>query len=614
MSQQRIEKYGVRWPAGRTPLHVELGLYASEKVRSECPGKRSKWEHLRNAIKMHMPENVFKWHRWVDEAGEEWCENTQLNIWGAGGTTKSGIIGLLCYYDLLASPKNTLIVMVTNPLEKHWDRCFSKTTMWRKALPVEYQIGRVVKSPKPALITVDGDEGSRRGILCISIDKGETGMEIGKKVGAHAPRTRLILEEGQTLPKDTLNIATNLFMGSMDKKEVIIGNPMAWQNNALGEASKPVSGDTKSIDKDQPNRWYNARTHGDLPGVTLVFDGLRAPTFDSPEEAKRLAGIMIQPRDIESARKIPGAENTLNFWSQVRGRIPPAGQVLTVFGELDWDAVGVSIKHEWLGGYDQYASADLSLGGDAIPVYRWGVGLTKELGMIAQKLESRYIQVNIEKPDRSGQIGEQYAKILVEWGIKDLKVCSADCSGQQGAIADTMERKAHAAGIPGYIYRVRSEEAVTERQISTGKILNAEGAHEVIRERACDRYKDRATELVMNLPEAIQNRLIWNLDDIVKDQLCGRGFDPVSLEGGAIKVQKKKDWIEQHEGKSPDELDAVCVFVAHVFEKRILVPGRDTKPKGNQMSTLPKWMQKGAKACTYAPRSSQIARAMRRRG
>lgn len=597
------------------PFKIELAMYAREDLR-QMGRPLSKWEHLRKAIKMHLPERVFAWHRWVDDFGEEWCEGTMTVVWGAGGTTKSGIVGALTYFDLMAMPKDTLTVMVTNPLEKHWDRCFSKTLQWRAALPKELQIGRLIQQPKPMLLTLDLKEGSRRGILCISIDKGDTGQEIGKKVGAHAPRTRLILEEGQTLPVDTLNIATNLFMGSTDKKETTIGNPMTWANNALGTASMPLSGDTKEIDQNKPDRWFCKRTHGDRPGVCLVFDGLKCPTNDSPEEAKRLS-FMIQPQDIKSAMEKPGAENSLNFWSQIRGRIPPAGQVLTVFNELDWDTFGVSQKHPWLGPYEQYASADLSLGGDEIPVYRWGVGMTA-VGKVAQKLERHYINVDITKPNRSGQIGREFAGLMKKWGIQNLQNTSADCSGQQGAIADKMEEECHKLGIMGYLYRVRSEEAVTERRLSNGRVLQST-PFEQVRERACDRYKDRATELVLNLVECIQAGLVWGLDTEVKTQLCTRGYDEGSIDGGATKVQKKKEWREQNphkgadgRGKSPDDLDAVCVFLAHMLEKKILLPGVDTRPKDTPRPNIPKWMLPGANRPSSQSKASRVSALMRR--
>ena len=79
---------------------------------------------------------------------------------------------MLAYVDLLAAPSETLTVMITNPLEKHWDRCFSKLVMWRAAMPNRWQIGKMYRGTKPALLTVPADKGSRMGILCVSIADG----------------------------------------------------------------------------------------------------------------------------------------------------------------------------------------------------------------------------------------------------------------------------------------------------------------------------------------------------------------------------------------------------------------------------------------------------------
>ncbi len=600
---------------------IELAMYASEALREK--GKPlSKWEHFRNCIKGYLPDHVFAWHRWVDQFGEEWCERTGIAVWGAGGTTKSGIVGCFALFDLLAAPKTTLTVMVTNPQEKHWDRCFSKSLLWRSYLPEPFnKFGKLQQSPKPALLTTTAEQGSRRGILCISIDAGESGSDIAKKVGAHAPRTRLILEEGQGLPEATLDIGTNLFMGSTDKKGVVIGNPNAWKGNALGKASTPLSGDTKEIDDKKPPRWLSRWTWGDEPGVTLVFDGLDCPTNDSPEEAKRLS-FMIQPRDIQNAMSIPGAENTLNFWSQIRGRIPPAGQCVTVLSDLDWTNIGVEKKQQFTGPVEDFVGCDLSLGGDKIPLYRIGVGQAGNYGKVAQVVERRYITIDITAPDRSGQIAVKFANIVADGWKIPLKNCALECSGQQGAIADRIESVVNARNlmaVPQRVYRVRSEEKVTERQLSNGRVLRSEGPGEDVRERAKDRYKDRATELVMNVVEIIVSYKLWGLDEEVRHQLTTRGIDEASVEGGAMKVQKKKEWRETHDDRSPDELDAVGVGIAMLFEKRIIIPGRDTRLKEVSQPNLPPFMlppragEKSKFSGSYKPSASRISVAMHRR-
>ena len=186
----------------------------------------------------------------------------------------------------------------------------------------------------PALLAVPADQGSRMEILCVSIADGGSAADIAKKVGAHAQRTRLLLEEAQGLSEDALSIGTNLFIGSKSSKSVHIGNPTVWNGNALGAASRPMDVDTRAIDENLPNRWLSGLTWDDGPGLTLVFDGTKSPALDSPEEGKRLSMMMGQ-RDIEIRKALPGGENSLEWWSQVRGRIIPNGVRTVVISELD---------------------------------------------------------------------------------------------------------------------------------------------------------------------------------------------------------------------------------------------------------------------------------------
>lgn len=575
-----MDKYGLKWPDATDPVAVELALYDQEKLRQMSAGRcLSRWEHLRNAMKLVFPERVFVWHRWMDDVGEEWAERTCLVVWGAGGTTKSGMIGALSYMELLVAPRDTLVVMVTAPLEKHWDRCFSKLVMWRGAADKRYQVGRLIKSPKPQLLTVEGHEGSRRGVVCISPDPGDDGAAMAKKVGAHARRTFLAVDEGQGCGDAVLGIGKNLFMGSEKKMEVIIGNPTAW-SNALGKASLPLSIDRKEIAEKEPDRWETARTWDERPGVCLVLDGKRAPTHDSPAEAKRLAGIMIQPADIALIEKMPGGRNSLDYWSQVRGRIPPAGAVQTVISELDLESSGSQGAVTFAGNVRRYVGGDMSYGGDKCPLYLVGVGQVAGLGVVPCVIGRKHLTVDVTKPDRSMQLAIQFRDTLMDWKVSDLSNVALDASGQQGHMVDTFERVCHEAGMTGRIYRVRSDAAISERRVSYGR-----------KDFAKDRYADRASELVMNPVECVLQRALFGIDEDVAYQLYSRKIDEGSLDGGKLKVQKKKEWREQNEGKSPDELDALAVCVAMLLERKIIVLGKDTRAVDDPGEGLEDWMR-----------------------
>jgi len=613
-----FDKYGLKLSGDHDPRLVELGLYASDDLRRRARHPLSKWEHLRNCIKGFLPDEVFRWHRWVDDFGEAWCEHSGVAVWGAGGTTKSGILGCFAFFDLLAVPKDTLHVMITNPLEKHWDRAFSKVLMWRAAMPEHLRIGRLVKSPKPSLMTVESDSGSRRGIVCVSIEPGETADQIAKKVGAHAPRTRLSLDEGQGLPESAIDIGVNLFIGSTDRKGIVIGNPTTWSGNSLGAASMPMDGDTDKIDREQPDTWFSKWTWDDRPGKTLVFDGTKCPTYDSPSEAKRLF-MMIQPRDVETRRSRPGGEKSLLFWQQVKGRIAPQGSCTTLFNTLDWREHGIGQLREFSGPVERkVVGCDVSLGGDAIPVYRFDIGPNKELGRIMQQVARKHIVIDTTAPNRTRQIAIQFKQIVHdEWGI-DIEDCAIESSGQQGAIVDAIEEEMNKATgrKNGRAYRIRTEEAVTTRILSNGRVHRAsDDDKKSQRETAKDRYKDRKTEVLLNIVELFEDQRLYGLDDDVKFQLCSRGYNEDNEDGGKCEVQKKKPWRQANGDKSPDELDAVACAVTMVLERKILVPGREGVVPLAPKSTLPQWMDPRKNSRPKMRNSaSRVSVCMRRRG
>lgn len=97
------------------------------------------------------------------------------------------------------------------------------------------------------------------------------------------------------------------------------------------------------------------------------------------------------------------------------------------------------------------------------------------------------------------------------------------------------------------------------------------------REQASERYKDRASELVMNLVECVNQQCLFGIDSDVAYQLTTRGIDEGSMDGGKLKNQTKKKWREANGGQSPDEMDAVAVIVSKLLEQGILKPGRDTR-------------------------------------
>ena len=567
-----LKKYGGVWHTD-DPVIPELKMYGSDELR-EGAGRfaLSKADHMRLAIKHLLPPSTgFEWHRWVDLLIEEWCERDMLTVWGPSSSGKSSMLGLLCYVDLLVDPGNTLVVMVTNPLKMHIERSWGNLLTWRSRMPAIHKVGRVLNPQSPRLDCSDG--GKFAGVRCISTEDKETEKSLKDKIGGHARRNRLLVDEAQGCKDIVLKIKNNLG-ASGEYKEVLIGNPDSWMN-PLGESSEPHGLTRRQVMDEFPDQWETVHTRfrhdGSLSrGVCVVLDGEKCPTLDSQAEARRLH-FLTQPSAIATAKAVPGGENSPHYWTYIRGRIPPAGGRLTVLSELDLEACGARGPRPWAQHVkrERWASFDLSLGGDAIPGTLFEVGET-QAGVVAghansaapmpgpivaQILEQDFVPVNVKEHDRSGQVAKGIIKIVQGWGIAAVghpagwERVAMDASGQQGAIIDTVERM---AGCQGKIVRVKWEDKVSERRWGPKN------------EMARDRIKTKAAELLIQLAHLIRQGVVCRVPKAAAYQLVTRGL---SENEGKSDIEAKDDWKRAHKGQSPDELDSVAIGVEALLRR-----------------------------------------------
>ena len=551
--------YGTVWPKKHWPnrLLIELRLYDDDELReSLAPHSLSKWGHMREAIKILFPEDVFAWHRWVDFMGEEWCETNSLTVWGASSTTKSGMAGMLHLVDLLVAPKDTYTLVITNPIDKHDDRMFGSLVKWWKALPKHLQVGVIRRSNPKGLITSD-DDGQRTGVICISNKPGDSFEDLKRYLGTHVRRNRLVVDEPQGCSHSVLKVKANMG-ASGDYKEMFLGNPDSWLS-PLGKHSEPDDGDRKRIQAQQPDKWETKNEFKGKRGHCIVLDGRKAPSLDEP---KRLP-FMIQPDFAESIKKSEG-EDSRYYWTYIVGRIPPEGMLLTAATEQDLINAGAHRVPKWESGWEDWAGVDLSQGSaDKCVVYRLRVG--KELGgqTVVYPLARAYAKPKLSKGNISNQIGEQIAAQLSDWGIP-LDRVAGDSSGNQGPLLDAIE---NAAGQTGLV-RVSAEGAASERFVRAG-----------VPQRGKERYRNRATELVMQVAEMAKAGQLVGLDDEVTYQLTSRGLQE-GVDDEALNrrvcVQPKKDWRMLNSGRSPDELDAVAVGIDALLAKGVIQIGSAT--------------------------------------
>lgn len=557
-----ITLYGHRWQTAIYPDEwtINAFLYERDDIRATSKHFPSKGDCFRRMIKIHTPENVFVWSKWVDDFIDGWCESNCLTVWGASSTTKSGIAARIILEDLLVAPMDTFCLVVTNPIEKHGDRMYGSFLKWLKALPPERQmIGTARKANPMGFLTSEGDSGQRTGLVCISNKPGDSFEDLKRYLGTHVERNRLVVDEPQGCSHSVVKIKNNLG-ASGSYKEIFIGNPDGW-SSPLGIHSEPKDGNRKRIIEEQPDVWETRNHFKGLPGRCIVFDGRKAPSMKEPEKYP----FMIQPDFAESIAKLEGP-NSRFFWTYIVGRIPPGGHRLTCITESDIDEIGArACPHKFSGTFEDWVGLDLSQGGpDNCVVYRARVGPFDGMkGNRVKLLEKRYIKPDITRPDISGQIAAEVVGLLGEWDIPIHRV-AGDSSGNQGALLDRIESVLGQTGL----VRVSSEGGATDRPVKAG-----------VPQTGKERYRNRATEIVMQVAELLKHRQLWNICDEATHQITTRGLSEAADDESGPKrrqcIEPKSDWRQANSGRSPDELDAIGVLVDALIGKGIIVIAED---------------------------------------
>jgi hypothetical protein len=586
--------YGVEW-ATDDEVIINLTCYAAtDERRAKIPGVLSKAEHFTRAIKLLLPEpksgeEGLRWHYWIDDLIAAWCERDIHTVWGPSSSGKSAIIGLLAYVDLLASPKKTYTCFVTDKLASHDTRAWSNVLKFRGMMAKKYQIGRIVNSTQQKRLLVDAG-GQAAGIYCISTEKGDSFEDLKKKLGAHNERTRLVVDEAQACGASVLELKRNLGQGTKSYKETFIGNPDAW-SNPLGQHGEPyvevlrdVEGGDEGLKEMQRaremttlqhvTRWDTVQEWNGLRGVCLVLDSRNSPACASPAEAARLFFLPTQA-SLANQAAMSGGEDSPAFWTLAIGRISPMGGRTTALSPLDFMNLGIGSARPWATGpREVFMSVDTSLGVDDVSMVRIEVGpvqmgvvagnansSTAAPVIIAQVTAKAYAVVNAKEGDVSGQIAHQVVAKRREWKIEPRN-CGVESGGQQGHVIDTIER---IDGTPGQWVRVNPAGPATERviaiQVREGRVLK--------RETARDRYNTKAAELVLNAVQLMRQGVLCGqaLRGPIEEQLTTRGIEQIN---GKTDLQDKRSWIREHKGKSPDEMDAMCVGVEMILQRGLL--------------------------------------------
>lgn len=568
--------YGVNWPENTSKFHAELFLYLHDEIRDDTPKAEEKHVHFTNAIKAVFPPAQLAWHKWLERAVEEWCYTPILSEWGASSMGKSSDYGVIALVDALADPANTLSVFITNPLKMHNERCYKYVMAYHSRLPKSFQLLSERKAdPKGMLF--DWEKANRAlekqgvphdklyanqqsGIVCHSTNPGDTAEDMKKRIGSHLPRMRLIVDEAPACNDVVLNLIANMTGGAgVEFKERALGNP-SLKGDVLSRHSEPSDG---NWDKTQyADEWETRRVFNGQRGKCLVRDGRKSPAIKDPKTFWFLSG----QKNIDDALvNFPGGENSKEFHTYIIGRLQLHSGGNVAITEADLNSYDCYRNVVWQDAWTDYAGLDpASEGRDGNLMYRSRLGVEANGRTILALIEKRELAVNINKPDKSGQIADQVIEYLEKWNIP-LNRLAGDKTGNMGAVFDTIERKYN---------RKHNTNQSAYRVEASGKCSSESLICEGAKIKKCDRYANRATELYFNNVLACQFRQLviafqptGEKDQEYTHQVTTRQLsqDEEKLRG-KVQIEPKKDWRKRNGGKSPDNLDSLSQTLAQVIE------------------------------------------------
>jgi hypothetical protein len=548
-----IRKYGLAWDPKLFihPAQIDLALYANPKLQ-ELAGKHalSAADHLRAAIRGVLPDHVFRFNRWTNDLIDAWCDYDITTIWGSSSSGKSGTIAAILMFDVLAAPGVTKVSLCTSPLKMHDDRCFGSMKKWHSYLPDALRIGRIVKAPAPAWLTLDR-EGQTAGVVCISTKEGESNEDLKSKIGAHQKRNRLGVDEPQKCSDSIISVKAN-FGASGEYKEIFFGNPDSWFS-PLGKHSIPHSlldgtaTNEEAIEKNEPDRWLTKNRWRGKQGFCLVLDGRKSPGIDDPSQT-HLAG-----REHLEDLITNFGEDSMQLWTYGIGRMPPAGVVDTLISPQDLRSSGALLEPEQLGfPYYDLAGLDPSGGRDGVRLSRLRIGTNPAGYPAVAILNVHQITVKISAGDISGQIAVETAKKLREWQIP-VRDFACDATGNQGSQVDRIEQELGQRGA----YRVFFSGPASKRVISPS-------GH-----TAQDHYADHATELLANVANIARQGRVRGMTDAIAYQLTTRR---TIQQGGKLKAEEKRDWRDRNQDRSPDDLDSAVCAIDLAIERKLIRP------------------------------------------
>ena len=148
------------------------------------------------------------------------------------------------------------------------------------------------------------------GIPTMTTEGSFDGSALTEFAGIKQERRRLIGDEMQYIPVAYLKVLYAMDDGNF--KGAFLGNMIADNGKALDRIAEPEAGWGSEGEIKKTTEWRNK-----YGGVTLNLVGSDSPNLD-PETKNKFPGMITQD-SIDRVARMPGAKDSVEWWSQILG-------------------------------------------------------------------------------------------------------------------------------------------------------------------------------------------------------------------------------------------------------------------------------------------------------
>lgn len=554
---ETFEMYGARWLAGTPILKVEMAAirYGGQWVKDGVTcglGREHHFEQMRKLIWPWLDD-----HRWHKLCLKAMLEHKVSVMMGSGGTGKTHSAAWLFLCDYWCHPNDTIVLVSSTDFRglelRVWGEIKKLFQAGIERFP--WLAGHLIES-KHAIATDDLEEDNvvrdlRRGIIGIPCVQGSQYVGLGKYVGIHQKRVRLIADEAAMMRSSFLSAFANLNQNE-DFWATVLGNPQD-PTDPLGRAGEPVDGWASHPTPTKTTTW---RTRF-MDGICVNLIGTDSPNFDFPSTDPVHFRYLPHRKQIEETRQTWG-DDSAEYHQQCIGSMRNAMLLRRVWTRDMARQFRAQDDVTWKGTpLTRILAVDAAYGGDRCVGGHVTFGQDIDGKIILAVNEPFIIPIRITAAKSPEDQISEWVKAYAENHDIPPENMFHDSTGR-GSLGTSLARVWSAQTNP-----VEFGGKPTERPVSLDHYIRDAKTNQRRLILCSEYYLNFVTELWYSTRFACESGQIRKMPEGVLEELCMREWKKVNFK---VQVEPKsgtdeRPGMKQRTGRSPDLADWFSIAV-----------------------------------------------------